>query len=193
MQHYTLQENEAVLFKGSAFLTTDGKKHETNNTKNELMLTNLNIVVFAEKKKIFKTVTETNVYSVSDVKIYDEAAQIIRRKNAVDIYFKSGELFLEFEKEKEAKEFCERALKLVSGYSKFVRSVKRVKKSINETNEALDIDMVDMAKKTAAFACEVTVGAEGKTKLFSKVARAVVSVGKKKETKSLPEGKDAKK
>lgn len=65
----------------------------------------------------------------------------------MDIYFKSGELFLEFEKEKEAKEFCERALKLVSGYSKFVRSVKRVKKSINETNEALDIDMVDMAKK----------------------------------------------
>ena len=39
------------------------------------------------------------------------------------------------------------ALKLISGGSKFVRTVKKIKNEIEETNEKLDINIQQIAKK----------------------------------------------
>ena len=192
MENYTLQENETILFRGTAIILPDGKKSK-NEEEHDVLLTNLNIVLIGKIKKLFKTVNTVSVHSVSDVKIYDETVQIVRRKAVVDIYLKSGEVFADFKKEKCAKEFCDKALKLISGYSKFVRSVKKTQKVINETNEALDIDVVDMAKGAATFVCEATVGvgtlsgAGKKTKIASKIASTILNKTKKKETQMLPE------
>ena len=191
MENYTLSTNETILYRGKATMLHDGKtgKKETKNV--DLLLTNLNIVIFEETKKLFKTVSETTTYSVSDVKIYDETVQIIRRKSVVDIYLNCGELFLDFEKEKEAKLFCDQALKLVSGNSKLVRSVKKARKAIKETNEALDIDVIDIAKKTAAIACTATVNvasledAGKKTKIFGKIAETFLPASKKKQSQEM--------
>ena len=191
MENYTLSTNETILYRGSATMLHDGKtgKKETKNV--DLLLTNLNIVLFEETKKLFKTVSETTTYSVSDVKIYDETIQVIRRKSVVDIYLNCGELFLDFEKEKEAKLFCDQALKLISGNSKLVRSVKKARKAIKETNEALDIDVIDIAKKTAAIACTATVNvasledAGKKTKIFGKIAETFLPASKKKQSQEM--------
>ena len=195
MENYILQENETILFRGTAILMPNGKAPK-NQEEHDVILTNLNIVFISKIKKMFKTVFQVDTYSVKDVKIYDETIQIIRRKSIVDIYLKQGEIFADFKKEKYAKEFCDRALKLISGYSKFVRSVKKTQKAINETNEALDIDIVDIAKNAAILACETTTGVAvlsetgKKTKIAGKIADTILGKVKKKETQMLSNGKE---
>ena len=98
---------------------------------------------------------------------------------------------MDFQKEKYAKEFCDKALKLISGYSKIVRSVKKTQKFINETNEALDIDIVEIAKGAAKLTCEVTstvatlnTSRKG-TKIAGKIADTLLGKNKNKETQLL--------
>ena len=128
---------------------------------------------------------------MEDIKTYDETIQIIRRKNLIDIYFTTGEVFLKFEKEKLCKEFCDKATKLRDGYSNFVRSVKKTQKAIKETNEALDIDVVEIAKTTASVACEVAIGvasvggASKGTKIAAKVVEVIHSSLKRKKEEKL--------
>ena len=187
MEDYILKENETILFRGSARLIPDANNLNAGN-ECHVLLTNLNFVFISTFKRLFRTVNEVEAYSVSDVKIYDEAIQIIRRKSVVDIYLKQREIFLDFGKDKYAKEFCDKALRLISGFSKFVRSVKKTKKTINETNEALDIDIVDMAKRTATFACEVTVGVTSLDSMGkgAKIAGKIASVILNKSKNSPP-------
>lgn len=158
MKNYTLKENEVVLFKGMVAILSDWKEEKNAELYNtELLLTNYNIVLSTEIKKLFSSVLKQKIYAIDDVKVYDETVQIIRKKQSVDIYLTSEEVFLRFEKEKQAKEFSDKAIKQRDGNSKFVRSVKKTRKVIKETNEALDIDIVEMAKTTAAVACDVAV------------------------------------
>lgn len=194
MENYILQENETIIFRGTAVLMPNGKAPKKQE-EHDVILTNLNIVFINQIKKLFKTVCQVHTYSVKDVKIYDETIQIMRRKSVVDIYLKQGEIFADFKKEKYAKEFCDKALKLISGYSKFVRSVKKTQKVINETNEALDIDVIDIAKNTAAVACDIAItagatnGAKKGTKFVGIVADAILK-SKKKETQMLADGSE---
>lgn len=178
MNNYTLQENETILFRGSCALMPNGKKNEKASESNDIILTNMNIVLFVKRKKLLKTVEEVQIFNVLDVKTYDETVQIIRRKSVVDIYLKECELFLDFFKEKYAKEFCDKALKLISGYSKFVRGVKKTQKVVKETNEALDIDIGEIVKSGAGFACEValTSGAPTTAKGGMKITKAIAKV-----------------
>ena len=194
MENYILQENETILFRGTVVLMPNGKEPK-NQAEHDVLLTNLNIVFISKIKKLFKTVSQVASYSVNDVKIYDETVQIIRRKTIVDIYLKQGEIFAKFKKEKYAKEFCDKALKLISGYSKFVRSVKKTQKVINETNEALDIDVVEIAKTAAVFTCEATtnvadLSVAGKTtKIAGKIADTILGKKQKKEAKMITDEK----
>ena len=160
MENYILKENETVLYRGNATIMPDGKGGK-NAKQCDVWLTNLNIVLMVQKKKLLKTLTEVETYSVADVKKYNDSVQVIRRKSVVDIYLNTGEIFLGFGKEKEAKLFTDKALRLISGENKVVRSVKKVRKEVSETNEALDIDIVDKAKKgvklTTGFAAEAAI------------------------------------
>ena len=176
MEAYTLKENEVILFRGMVALLSDGREEKNTDTYNtELILTNLNIVLNSIVKKMFTQKIEQKIFSANDIKIYDETVQVIRKKTVVDVYFLGGELFLKFEKEKDAKEFCDKAIKLKDGNSKFVRSVKKTKKAIKETNEALDIDIVQIAKTTASVACEVAIGVAS-VKNASKGAQMVAKI-----------------
>ena len=90
MKKYKLKENEAVLFKGSAVLSSDYKRADSDSKGCDIMLTNLNIILSYQKKGLFKTVKRASVFKVADVKIYDDNVQIIseRGKAEVDIYLK---------------------------------------------------------------------------------------------------------
>lgn len=158
MKNYALQKDETVLLRKNAQLLREGKKAgQYVETEAEVLLTNHHIIVSENKRGLFSTTVETEVYDVQDVKVYDETVQVIREKKRVSVYLNQAELFLEFEKEQTAKEFCDKAQKLISGFSKFVRAVKKTKKTIDETNEALNVDLVGMAKATATVAGEITV------------------------------------
>ena len=190
MENYILMNDETILYRGVALLLPDGKYDKKNAYDSaDVLLTNYNIVFTVKRKKLFKAVVDTRIYSITDIKIYDDTVQVIRRKSIVDIYLNSVELFVKFKKERDAKEFTDKALKLVSGYSKFVRSVKKTQKAIKETNEALDIDVVEIAKEGALFACEVATGvgtvkgAGRKTKVAGKIAGIVL----RKSKKDIPE------
>ena len=191
MKNYELCENEVILFKGLVEVLSNWKEEKDIYKYNtELILTNINIVLITEIKKLFSSVIDKKIYKIDDVKIYDEAVQIIKRKERVDIYLLGGEVFLEFEKEKSAKEFCDKSIKLRDGNSKFVRSVKRTQKVIKETNEALDIDIVKIAKETASLACDiaVNVGDTGKgTRIISGIATALRSGKRSKKDNLLSE------
>lgn len=193
MENYNLKENETVLYRGSAIIMPDGKSDDKNAKISDIWLTNLNIVIFTKVKKMFKTVTEVESFSVSDVKIYDESAQVIRRKSIVDVYLKTGELFLDFEKEKEAKLFSDKALRLISGESKFVRSVKKVRKEIKETDEALDTNIEGVIAAGVELATDITIGVasvEGagkKIKMLGKVAESIVKMKNKSKQQALLE------
>ena len=104
---------------------------------------------------------------------------------------KDKELFLEFKKANEAKLFSDTALRLMSGESKFVRSVKRVRKEIRETDEALDINIEGMVAATVTAAADVAVGVaslEGagrKAKTIGVIADRLFHSKTKSKTKEL--------
>lgn len=193
MENYILKSDETVLYRGSVVVMPDGKSEAKNVKKGDLLLTNFNIVIITQTKKLLKTVTDVEVYRTSDVKTYDESVQVIRRKSVVDVYLKTGELFLDFKKEKEAKLFCDKALRLISGESKFVRSVKKVKKEIKETDEALDINIEEAVVNSAKMAAAITVGVATvpgvgkKTKILGKIAETLLGENRKNNPKELPE------
>ena len=188
MKNYELKEDEVVLFKGMVCLLSDWKDKKECVYNTELLLTNYNVVLTTKIRKLISSIEEQRVYCIEDIKVYDQSVQVIRKKKMVDMYFLSAEVFLVFEKEKSAKEFCDKTIKLRDGNSKFVRSVKKAQKAIGETNEALDIDMVEIAKKTGALACDIvsglgTVNGAGKTvKGVAKIAE-IVQMGAKTRKK----------
>ena len=182
MEHYTLQEDEVILYHGIVSLLPDGKKQKTSQNKKtevESILTNLNFVFITKVKQLLKKeMVNVETYSISEVKFYRDNPHIIKKGKVVELYLKSCEKFIEFPNTKETKTFSDTALRLVSGKSKFVRSVKNAQKEIQETNEALNIDIVDIASKAGTIAANVAIEASGAknatraTKLLGMIARA---------------------
>lgn len=188
MNNYTLSPNETILYKGPVIDCIDGDY--TNDSKRkeaELILTNENIVLIKTTKKLFREVTDAEIISVSDVKVYDDTVQVIRDKKNVNVYALNAEKFLVFNKEKDAKEFTDKALKLISGNSKFVRGVKKIQKSVSETEDALDVDITGTAKQVGKAVVDAAAEAPNvKIRFIGKVAQKV-SIKKKSEKAALKE------
>ena len=161
MEHYTLEENEVVLYRGNVnILTSWGNQKNSKFKKVEyyLTLTNLNFVFMEKKKQLLKKeVIEKELYAVDSVKFYNNNPHIIRKDAIVEIYFKEKDKIIEFESKKEARIFADTALRLVSGKSKFVRAVQKVQKEVSDTNEALGIDVVGGAQAIASIATDIAI------------------------------------
>ena len=174
MGNYKLKQDETILFRSEAMLIHKGKKvGEHTAVPAEISLTNFNVIISTNVKALFSTKAKTQVYRVSDVKIYDGDAQIIRNKENVDIYFEGQEVYIQFEKQQQAKEFCDKAHRLISGDSKLVRVMKKTQKAIQEAGESLDIDVESIAKGTTA----VVAGAVAVASTVSGVGRKAQTVG----------------
>ena len=177
MKNYILSENEVVLFRGMVALHYEWKElARVAEYNTELLLTNEKLVFMPEADS---SLSEANpqILAVEEIKVYDNKIQVIRKKNTIEIYHKSGELYLQFELEKTAKEFCEKTLKLHSGYTKFVRTVKTAEKVIKDNTEPLGIDAKKLAKDTAkvAFAA-ITARTSNSSKGVGATMKAVANM-----------------
>ena len=149
MKNYKLKPQENILFRGNAILYSNFKRIDDECVKNcDITLTNINIILSYPKKRLFKTITKSSVFKVTDVKIYDDTIQIIRQQTSVDVYLKKTELYLTFDEEKTAKDFCNKALTLISGDSQILRAIKKAQKVLNKTAETM-ADGVTEVTKTA--------------------------------------------
>ena len=108
-----------------------------------------------------KKETETEVYPLETIKVYKDEPYILRNDERVELYFLNGERYLTFEEKKQAKMFVDHVKRAASGNSKFVRVVKKVQREINETGEALHIDVAKVAKGVAETAVKLAVNAGG--------------------------------
>ncbi len=186
MKNYVLNEDEVILFRGMVSQFYDWKEEKNANTYDtELLLTNFNLVLLGNEEASLPDATP-QLFAVKGIKAYDKKIQILRRKSIVEIYHKSGEIYLSFESKKEARKFCDTALKLNSGYTKFVRSIKTAEKIIEENTEPLGIDAKQLAKTTASVAyTAISTHASNNKKGVKVAARAVAdaiqSANNKKE------------
>lgn len=137
---YELKEDEVVLYKGN--VTMSGAK-----AMSKLVLTNVNIVLITEHKKLFsKGEITTDVYPLSNVKIYEQSPHIKAKSRNVEIYFITKEVIFTFESRMEAKKFVSEVTSCLTGKSTFERSADKVKKVIEVVDDTLGIDAIDMAK-----------------------------------------------
>ena len=174
MKNYILNEDEVILFRGMISQFYDWKEEKNANTYDtELLLTNFNLVLSGNEEASLPDATP-QLFAVKDIKVYDKKIQILRRKSTVEIYHKSGEIYLSFELEKEARKFCDAVIKLHSGYTKFVRTVMTAEKIIEENTEPLGIDAKQLAKATASAAyTAISTHASNNKKWVGAAARAV--------------------
>ena len=188
MEHYQLENNEVILYRGNVFLLLDGKTKTTKSLKKEeiyLILTNLHIVIDKTTQKFLTKKVDTIVYDTQTIKKYNDIPQIIQKGAFVDVYLLGVELFLRFPNKQQATQFNNAALRLLTGHSKLVRGVKKGQKAIKETEEALNIDITDAAKTAAYVAVEMATGSTGK-KINTIGTFAKNFLKKKKEKQIMP-------
>ena len=195
MENYALQKDEVALYHGTVTILANGKQktEKIKKAETEVYLTNLNVVFITKVKQVLsKAKSLVEVYGINTIKFYKDTPHIIKRGEIIELYFLDCEKFIAFTNNKEAKLFMDTALKLISGDSKFVRTVKKIKNEIEETNEKLDINIQQIAKKTVDVAIDVAMQASGlpDTKKGAKILGTIAGVLKNKkhnETKALCE------
>lgn len=198
MKNYELANDEVILYHGPVVVLPDGKPEEQKLFRKEeceLILTNHNVVFLTNVKQLFrKEFVQKEIFGIDMIKCYNEAPYIVREKNMIEIYFLGAEKFVMFAEKKEAKEFANKILKAASGYSKLVRIVKNIQREIRETDKALNIDTVGIAKMILGIATtaaielsSIPVGSSKKQGLPPiKVLGAVAKAFKKNSTPKLP-------
>ena len=180
MKNYQLKSSEVVLFKNDVILFLEEKK-----SKIELLLTNENFVFINKSVKFLQTKPfDTIIVPIESIKIYNKMPYIVKKKEFIEIYSLNGEFGLEFENKKLANEFFNKAMRVASGYSKFVRGIKIASKEIKDTNDALDI--TNTTQKALDFAADVAIDfadqpKKNKIQLIGSVAKAFKKHNKQKD------------
>lgn len=171
MENYQLKENEVVLYKGNIIL---------NKNIWQLILTNLNLV-FIDKSNEGQSNAE--IYSVNEIKVYENNPQIKTRGNIVEIYLLSTEKEFEFNKKSEMHKFLDNANKLLTGKSKFQRGVEKIKEGIDIIDNTFNVNSLQIAgdfiKNGITSPIEKRLGAIGK---------GIKSIGNKKEKQRINKG-----
>ena len=146
MEHYNLDEDEVVLYKGDVVF-----KEKTQST--QIILTNKNLVFIDIVKKIFAhDEIETQIYPVNEIKMYEGVPQVKAKSNDVEIYLKTKELEFGFQSKNEVYKFRSAIIKLLTGKTGFERGADKVKDKIDVVNDTFGVDVVksteDVVKST---------------------------------------------
>ncbi len=136
MENYTLDTDEVPLFTGD--ITWSHQPEEAW----QLTLTNRNLV-FIQQTEEEPTVI---LHPVATVKIYEGTPQIRQKGRKTEIFLATGELQFSFRRLTEAGRFMNVALRLLTGQSKLNRSVRQVKKTVEDVNDALGINLLEETK-----------------------------------------------
>ena len=152
MEHYQLQSDETVLYKGNVVKVDKCKKESFMESFSvspitELILTNKNIVLTTRTKKMFaKEQFNVEIFSLADIKIYENMPQIKQNKISVEIYLIYGEIYLNFYSTLEAVKFYQGVIQVLTGKSLATRGAEKVKGGIKLVDDTLGINTVDTVK-----------------------------------------------
>ena len=152
MERYQLQSDETVLYEGEVIKVDKYKKESFMDSfstppTTELILTNKNIVLTTRIKKMFaKEQINVEVFSLTDIKIYDDMPQVKQNKINVEIYLTLGEIYLDFHSKLEATKFYQVAIQTLTGKSLATRGAEKVKGGISLVDDTLGINTVDTVK-----------------------------------------------
>ncbi|NMB29786.1 MAG: hypothetical protein GX991_07020 [Clostridiaceae bacterium] len=174
MAAYSLRPDETILYERD--VTIQGQERSSR-----LMLTNLNIVITEYvKSSLFAKEEETHtVYSVQDIKIYEDLPQVLQKGKHIRILFLYQEISLDFNSLIEANKFRMTLFKLVTGKTAPARSAKKVKNAIEIIDDTLGIDTVGTTKAVLEGGVIGTlVSVTGKKKTGSKRSRSRSKSGK---------------
>ena len=160
MEHYNLDEDEVVLYKGDVVF-----KEKTQST--QIILTNKNLVFIDVVKKIFAhDEIETQIYPVNEIKMYE----------GVEIYLKTKELEFGFQSKNEVYKFRSAIIKLLTGKTGFERGADKVKDKIDVVNDTFGVDVVKSTEDVVKNGIVESIGG-----LFEKVGKIGKAMfGKKK-------------
>ena len=125
MEHYDLEEDEVVLYKGKVSL-------QNQKGITELILTNINFVLITKQKKLFsKEQVSVETYAVNEIKCYNGNPQVIKKGNLIELYFLNDETEFTFDSRNEARKFVNATLTLLTNKSAFERGAEKVKGTIS--------------------------------------------------------------
>lgn len=170
MEHYNLDEDEVVLYKGDVVF-----KEKTQST--QIVLTNKNLVFIDVVKKIFAhDEIETQIYPVNEIKMYEGVPQVKAKSNDVEIYLKTKELEFGFQSKNEVYKFRSAIIKLLTGKTGFERGADKVKDKIDVVNDTFGVDVVKSTEDVVKNGIVESIGG-----LFGKVGKIGKAIfGKKK-------------
>ena len=170
MEHYNLDEDEVVLYKGDVVF-----KEKTQST--QIVLTNKNLVFINVAKKLFAhDEIETQIYPVNEIKMYEGVPQVKAQSNEVEIYLKTKELEFGFQSKNEVYKFRSAIIKLLTGKTGFERGADKVKDKIDVVNDTFGVDVVKSTEDVVKNGIVESIGG-----LFEKVGKiGKVIFGKKK-------------
>lgn len=189
MKHYELQADEVILYRGQVNLLPDGKPAKPapfKKSETDVILTNLHLIVDETVRGLFNKSVDTLIYDVDVIKKYNDVPQVIQKGAYVDVYLIGTELFFQFPNKKEATLFTNAALRLLTGYSKLVRGVKKAQKAVRETEDALDIDIKGAMKTAASVTVDVVSQSKAKQGVGKTIGMFAQSIFKKKKEKQMP-------
>ena len=183
MEHYTLQEEEVVICKGTA--KTTEKPYSTV----EVLLTNWFFVFITKTKKLFaKEQISVETYPIESVKLFKEQYQIKQTDCVVDCYFLDAVKTVQFESKKHAHKFVAKAIEFLTGKHAFFRGIDKTKKFVGELEDSLGVDAADVASFVAskgANALVQKVFGKKKTVKTTETLQLPTGIVKRKETKEL--------
>lgn len=106
MSNYQLHPNEYIIL-----------KNDRINYRDELILTNLNIILI---KGVFKSIKNSQYFPVNQIKVFNGKAQVIvyrdnRLRQLLEVYFLNGQEQFVFESKKEAEKWAYAINQLLTG------------------------------------------------------------------------------
>ena len=167
MEHYTLAPDEVPLFQGKTALS--GEAAET-----ELILTNLHLVLIQEDGACAAK------HPVGDIKIYKDVPQIIAKNRHVEVFLTIGEISMEFKTRLDTARCVDAAMELLTGKTKLARGAGKVKKALDDVNEAFGVNVLEEAKN---FSVDTITRVVSNTK--PSLFKLLSGKKKKKESKAL--------
>ena len=133
MEHYTLAPDEVFLFRGN--VTQLDKTIEAT-----IILTNLHLTLIRDDGICVTT------HPVAEIKIYKGVPQIFAKNHRVDIFLTTGEISIDFKNRLDASRFLDAAMELLTGKSKLARNAGKVKKALDDVNEAFGVNVLEEVK-----------------------------------------------
>jgi hypothetical protein len=167
MEHYALAPDEMLLFRGN--VTRSGEAIEA-----KLILTNLHLVLIQPDGVCVEK------HPVGNIKIYKDVPQIFLTNRCVDIFLTTDDISFEFKNRLDAIRFVDSARELLTGKTKLARGAGKVKKAMDDVNEAFGVDVLEEAKNFSVNTITHIVS-NTKPTLF----KLLTSKKKKKQTKEL--------